>query len=159
MKPKKNEAMGRYMTVVLKSEHINDMFIHLLNQELTERYGSNTGIKFNTWEYLQEEADYINHTPEGKTELPGWKRPITKETLHRIIFWLRVGEFSYKLSGGGTTDEARNAIAVCKWILKTNAKYIDKGSSMNYEEGIVKQYLDYQFEEDGYDLKALWSLP
>lgn len=74
--------MGRHMTVALKEKYVNDLFIQLLNEELTSRFGANTGVKFITWQYLEEEADYINNHPEGLKQLPDWKRPITKETLH-----------------------------------------------------------------------------
>lgn len=151
--------MGQYMTVVLKEAHKNDLFIELLNRELAESYGANTCVKFNTWQHLQEEADYINNTPHGRKQLPGWQRPITKEMLHENFFWLRVGEFSYKLSGDGTSDDARDAVAVCKWLIKTNCSYIEKAGSSNYSQATVRQYLDNVFEEAGYDLKELWRLP
>jgi hypothetical protein len=151
--------MGRYMTVVLKEEHKNDLFIETLNQELLATFGSNNSVKFNPWNFLQEEADYINNTEDGKKQLEGWPRPITKEALHQNFFWLRNGEFSFKLSGGPTSAEARDAIAICKWLIKTRYKYINKSKSDNYSSGIVRQYLDYLFEEAGYDMKALWKIP
>ncbi len=151
--------MGRYMTVVLKEGHRSDVFIQLLNEDLLTRFGANTCLKFNSWEYLQGEADYINNHPEGIKQLPDWKRPITKEALHRNFFWFRNGAFSFKLSGGGTADEARDAVAVCKWLMATKCKYIDKATSENYSKEIVQQYLDYLFEEDGYNMTALWELP
>ncbi|QEC74730.1 hypothetical protein [Mucilaginibacter ginsenosidivorax] len=147
------------MTVVLKETHRNDDFITALNAQLTNIYGANTGNKFNSWQYLQEEADYINHDPEGKKQLPDWERPITKEALHRNFFWLRMGEFSFKLSGGGTADEARDAVAVCKWLMQTKCKFIDKLCSENYTAKTVKEYLNYLFEEDGYNLTELWKMP
>jgi hypothetical protein len=151
--------MGRYMIVVLKEEYRNDLFIETLNQELLSTFGSNNSIKFNPWNFLQEEADYINDTEDGKKQLPGWKRPITKETLNNNFFWFRNGEFSFKLSGGCTADEARDAVAVCKWLIKTRYKYIDKSTSENYSSGIVREYLDYIFEEAKYDMTALWKIP
>jgi hypothetical protein len=113
--------MGRYMTVVLKKAHQNETFIIQLNHKLTGKFGANTSVKFNSWQFLQEEADYINNHPEGKKQLPGWERPVTKETLHHNFFWLRMGEFSFKLSGTDSTDDARDAVAVCKWLKKQSA--------------------------------------
>jgi hypothetical protein len=149
--------MGRYMSVVLKDEFKNDRFIADLNRQLSAKFGSNVGEKFLTWQFLQEEADYLNTHSEGLLEMPDWKRPITKEQLSRNFFWFRHGEFGFKLSGGGTSDEARDAVAVCKWIQHTNGRYIDRKQSDNYKPAIVREYLDHIFWEDGYDLKVLWE--
>lgn len=151
--------MGRYMTVVLKEEHRSDVFIQLLNEDLLTRFGANNCLKFNSWDFLQEEADYFNNHTEGRKMLQGWERPITKETLSGNFFWYRNGEFTFKLSGGGTADEARDVIAVCKWLIATKCKYIDKSTSDNYSKEVVSQYLDYLFEEEGYNMEALWELP
>ncbi len=149
--------MGRYMIVVLADEYKNDAFIIQLNKELFEIYGANNSEKFNSWQYLQEEADYINKHPEGKKQLPDWKRPITKEALHKNFFWFRMGEFHFKLSGGATAEQARDAVAVCKWIVRTKGRYINKKECSDYKVKIVKEYLNYIFEEAGYDLKELWK--
>jgi len=124
--------MGRYMTVVLKEKYKNEQWIHLLNQQLTSDFGADLPVIFNTWQYLQEEADYINNTLEGKKQLPGWKRPITIETLSTNFFWFRFGEFSIKLSGEPTLQEAKCAVAVSKWLTKTKSPFIDKARSDNY---------------------------
>lgn len=152
--------MGTYMTVVLKKDYHNDLFIQTLNDELTSQYGSNTGVKFNTWTYLQEEADYLNIHSEGIKQVPHIPRPITKEYLEQNFFWYRYANFSFKLSGGASnSDEARDAVAVCKWIRQTNRKYIDVNKSENYQEVTVAGYLNYYFEEAGYDLDKIWKLP
>ncbi|MCE7044441.1 hypothetical protein [Dyadobacter sp. CY312] len=150
--------MGRYMTVVLKKLYIYDQWIDVLNKELADRFGANTSMKFNTWKYLQEQCDYINEHPEGKKQLPHWQRPITTQTLHENFFWYHVGNFSFKLSGDNTSDEARDAVAVCKWLIKTRCRYIDKSLSKNYGIGVVQQYLNDLFIEAGYDLEALWRI-
>ncbi len=152
--------MGTYMTVVLKKANKNESFIETLNEELTRQFGSNTGVKFNTWAHLEEEAEYMNNHPEGIKQVPHITRPITKEYLERNFFWFRYGEFSFKLSGGGSnSDEARDAVAICKWIIHTDKKYIDTTKSFNYQSRIVKDYLNYLFEEAGYDMTELWKLP
>jgi hypothetical protein len=149
--------MGRYMSVVLNDEFKNDRLIADLNIQLFAKFGSNFGEKFLTWRFLQEEADYLNTHPEGLLEIPDWKRPITKEQLSGNFFWFRHGEFWFKLSGGRTSDEARDAVAVSKWIQHTKGRYIDRKQSSNYEPAIVREYLDHIFWEDGYDLKVLWE--
>lgn len=151
--------MGRYMTVVLKKAYRQDAFIHALNRELAERFGAEISPVFNSWQFLQEEADFFNTDPEGKTQIPHWPRPVTKEALHDNFFWYRMGEFSFKLSGGGTATEAKDAVAVCKWLVQTECRYIDKKHSENYTPDIVQQYLNNLFEEEGYDLNKLWELP
>ena len=150
--------MGRYMTIVLKRDFKNDHFINQLNEGLLQQYGSNNSIKFNPWDYLQEEADYINNHPEGLKQLKDWPRPVTKEQLSENFFWYRHGEFSFKLSGSPTSDEARDAVAVCKWIIKTNREFIDQKKSSNYSSPIVREYLDHVFAEAKYDLKELWKI-
>ena len=90
--------MGTYLTVALKKEYLNDRFIEDLNDELTKLFGANNSVKFNTWNYLQEEADYMNSDPEGLKQLTYWKRPITKEMLAENFFWYRYGDFTFKLS-------------------------------------------------------------
>ncbi|MCX2429871.1 hypothetical protein [Pedobacter sp. GR22-10] len=149
--------MGRYMTVELKEKYKTEIFIQLLNMELAAQYGGNIGTTFNTWEHLEEQADYINHDAEGLKQLPDWKRPISAQQLHRNFFWLRFGSFSFKLSGEGNSDEARDAVAVSKWIENTEAKFINLSASDNYSQEIVKEYLNYIFEEAGYDLSELWK--
>lgn len=152
--------MGRYMSVTLKREYRNDLFIHTLNEKLSNRYGSNTSTKFNPWDYLQEEADYLNNHPTGMTQVAHIPRPITKEFLETNFFWYRYATFSFKLSGGGSnSDECRDAVAVCKWIIRTCRKYIDQDHSHNYQSAIVQEYLNWYFEEAGYDIQALWKLP
>ncbi|MXN91679.1 hypothetical protein GR160_10620 [Flavobacterium sp. Sd200] len=152
--------MGRYMTVVLKGDNKNDLFISLLNEQLSNEYGANTWDKFNPWDYLQWEADYINEHPDGKKQLPHFLRPITKEQLSNNFFWLRHGEFSFKLSGGAASAaEARDAVAICKWIEATKGKYIDKKASDNYDRATVAEYLNHLYFEEGYDLIKLWQLP
>ncbi|WP_199119909.1 hypothetical protein [Pedobacter sp. ASV28] len=151
--------MGTYMTVVLRENLRYDAFAKLVNKKLVVSYGAKNDLNFNTWEYLQREADFMNADPEGLGQLPHFKRPITKETLHNNFFWLRVGEFSFKLSGTSNPIEALDAIAVCKWIMATKASYIDKKMSFNYNKRKVASYLTPLFEEEGYDLKKLWELP
>jgi len=147
------------MTVVLKEENRTDVFIHLLNEDLFQRFGSNNNVKFNPWDFLQSEADYLNKETEGKMMLPNWTRPITKEALHHNFFWYRNGAYSFKLSGEVTSDEARDVIAVCKWLMATKCKFIDMASSGNYSREIVQEYLSSAFEEDGCDINKVWELP
>lgn len=150
--------MGRYMKVILKAKHKNDGFIRELNNELIEVYGANSWHKFNPWYYLQEEADFMNTDQEGLQQIPEWKRPITPERLSNNFFWFIHGEFHFKLSGGVTLDEATDAIAIAKWIVATEAKYINSRESYNYDLDTVKQYLNYIMEEAGYDLNVLWEI-
>lgn len=152
--------MGRYMTVVLKEKYKNDAFIEKLNMTLVDTYGANNGTKFVTWAHIQEDADFMNNTEEGRAQMKHWPRPITKEILNENFFWYRHGEFSFKISGGGfSSDEARDAVAVGKWIKATKGRYIDKQQAQNYGFAVLRQYLDPVFEEAGYDLKTLWQLP
>ena len=151
--------MGTYLTVALKKEYLNDRFIEDLNDELTKLFGANNSVKFNTWNYLQEEADYMNSDPEGLKQLTYWKRPITKEMLADNFFWYRYGEFTFKLSGCTSSDEARDEVAICKWVIKTKYKFLNKEKSDNCSSGIIRSYLDNLFIEAGYDIAELWKIP
>lgn len=149
--------MGRYMTVVLKKHYMNDLFISSLNEELAAKFGANTGVKFNTPAYVREEVDFMNYDPEGLKQVPHWKRPITIEVLQTNAFWLRIGEFSFKLSAAEGAVPALDAVAICKWLIKTKCRYIDRVASDNYDLKIVREYLDWVFKEEGYDLNKLWE--
>ncbi|MDN5477845.1 MAG: hypothetical protein L0G39_12990 [Chryseobacterium sp.] len=150
--------MGRYMNVMLKKQNRDDIFILMLNEELKNEYGANTATKFNPWCELQEEANFMNKDREGKKQCPGLKRPVTTEHLSKNFFWFRNAFFSIKLSGGTTADEGKDAVAVCKWIIKTNSKYIDTEQSDNYDMETVAEYLNSAFEEAGYNLDELWKM-
>lgn len=149
--------MGRYMIVVLKPQYNNDGHMVRLNKQLQEEFGAATAQVFNTWKFLQEEADFMNHDPEGLRQIPDWKRPITPLQLHNNFFWLRVGELHIKLSACSDMDKARNAIAVCKWVIKTKGLYIKKAASSNHSKKIVAEYLNHIFKEQGCNLSKLWQ--
>lgn len=151
--------MGRYMIVVLKPQYNDDVFIDRLNAQLKDEFGAGEAQVFNTWKFLQEEADFMNNDPEGLQQVPDWPRPITAMQLHRTFFWLRVGELHIKLSACSDMQEAQNAIAVCKWIIKTKGAYIEKAECSNHTKKIVAEYLNHLFTEQGYDLKELWKQP
>ena len=150
--------MGRYMTVVLKKEYKNDTFIKDLNKVLTEKYGADEYPKFNPWYALKSEADYMNNDPEGKKQAPGWQRPITATQLSKNCFWLANGEFSLKLSGNPTLEEAKEAVAICKWLIDTENQFIEIDKSNNCDRDTVAEYLNYVFEEADYNLKEVWRL-
>ncbi|MCY1662568.1 hypothetical protein [Chryseobacterium sp. SL1] len=150
--------MGTYMTVVLKTAYKNDTFIWDLNKILTEKFGADKNPKFNPWYALKSDADYMNNDPEGKKQAPGWERPITARQLSKNCFWLANGEFSFKLSGGATLEEAKEAVAVCKWLMETENQFIDVDKSDNYDKETVAEYLNYLFEDAGSDLSEIWKI-
>jgi len=149
--------MGLYMIVVLKKAYKNDLFIELLNQELTAAYGANTSPAFLTWQSLEKEAAYFNAHPEGLQQLGHWQRPLSAAQLSAGFYWYRHGEFHFKLSGDPSSDEARDAVAVCKWVNQTKGRYIDKTKSACYDPQKVRDYLDDLFQQDGYNLQELWK--
>jgi hypothetical protein len=150
--------MGRYMTVVLKPQYKTTQFIESVNQLLSDSFGANIGTHFDHEKFLQEEADYMNTDPEGLLQLPHFSRPITVSTLANNFFWFRIGEFTYKLSGSPSAVEARDAVAVCKWIIQTKRAYIDTNQSENFSRKIVTSYLNPVFEDEGYNLTAVWKM-
>jgi len=149
--------MGRYMSVVLKEQHKTEEFIEKLNQTLFDSFGANNGSPFPTRKYVQEEADFMNSDPEGLKQFPEWDRPISADRLIKNFFGFRIGEFHYKISSAGEAKRARSAIAICKWIIQTNSKFIDIEMSENYSRSILEEYLNHVFQEEGYDLKKLWK--
>jgi hypothetical protein len=150
--------MGRHMTVVLKSQYKTTQFIESVNQLLSDSFGANIDTHFIHEKFLQEEANYMNTDPEGLLQLPHFPRPITVSTLASNFFWFRIGEFTYKLSGSPTAVEARDAVAVCKWIIKTKRDYIDTSRSENFSRNIVATYLNPVFADEGYDLASVWKI-
>jgi hypothetical protein len=151
--------MGTYMTVVLQKDYHGEAAINKINNDLFLYFGANHGVHFGTRQQLQQETDYLNQHPDGLKQLPGWKRPISAMELEQAAHWLRIGEFSFKISAVETTDEARDAVAVCKWIMATKGKYIVPRRSSNYQQRIIQQYLHPLFIDEGFDLKLLWEPP
>ncbi len=147
------------MTVVLHKDYHGEAAINKINNDLFLYFGANAGVHFGTRQQLQEETHYLNHHPKGMKEFPGWKRPISPMELEQSAFWLRIGEFSTKISAVETTDEARDAVAVCKWITATKGKYIAARRSSNYQPPMIQEYLHPLFIDLGYDLKLLWQQP
>lgn len=150
--------MGRHMTVVLRSQYRTTQFIESVNQLLSDSFGANIGCHFKHEKFLQEEADYLNTDPEGLLQLPHFSRPITVSTLANNFLWFRMGEFTCNLSGSPTVVEATDAVAVCKWIIKTKRDYIDTSRSENFSRNIVATYLNPVFADDGYDLASVWKI-
>lgn len=150
--------MGRYIKVVLKRAYKNDLFILVLNEVLVLRFGANDWDKFNPWYLLDSEANFMNTHPEGLKQIPDWKRPIKAETLSKNFFWFTNGEFTMKLSGETTIEDAIDVISVAKWIAFTKRKYIDQKQSHDYDFKTLKQYLNYLFEDQGITTDDLWTI-
>jgi hypothetical protein len=151
--------MGTYMTVVLREKYKQEFNINKINTDLFLFFGANQDTHFGTRQQLQEEANFLNHDPEGLTFFPGWKRPIAAKDLAATSFWLRVGEFSCKISGIEDPQEARNAVAVCKWIIATGSTYISTRKSSYYEPAVIQEYVNPLFEAEGHDPQLLWEQP
>lgn len=150
--------MGRYIKVVLKRAYKNDLFILVLNEILIVQFGANDWQKFNPWYLLDEEAKFMNTTPEGIRQVPDWKRPITAEQLSENFFWFANGEFTMKISGEPTIEDAVDVISVAKWIAFTKRKYIDRKQSHDYDFKTLKQYINYLFEDQGITTDDLWTI-
>lgn len=145
------------MTVILREQYKDDNSIKTINQTLVKDYGATDYPKFNPWYHLKDEAKYMNTDPDGKEQLSEWKRPITAERLSRNFFWLRNGELNIKISGGPCLDDAKDAVAVGRWLEATECMYINIGKSDNYDRNTLIEYLDYVFEEDGGDIAEIWK--
>lgn len=151
--------MGRYLSVRLKQDFINDLSIKKINEQLVNSYGATERVKFNPSYFIDEEADFLNNDPEGKKQAPHLKRPLTREFLSHNFFWFRSGELHIKISGGTDLEAARDAVAVCKWIIHTKGWYIDRSNSSNYSRATIAQYLNYIFKEADHSLKDVWAMP
>jgi len=151
--------MGQYMTVVLKEQYQNEIFIEYLNMELATIYGATSGNKFNSWAYLNEQAHALNTDPDRLMEWPHQKRPLTSTDLHENFFGFRMGEYVLKISSEVGLDQARDAVAICKWIVKTKGKFINKHQSENYYPFVLREYLDDIFLESRFDLTLIWTMP
>lgn len=147
------------MTVVLLPEYKKDRIIHKINDILYKHFGSTTEEPFYTTSAQRREIRYLNEDPEGLKQVSDWPRPITASILEKQAFWYRVGEFSLKLSGGSTSLDAMDAIAVCKWIQLTKGHYINARLSSHYDPTTIADYLKDQLTEEGFDLLHIWQLP
>lgn len=150
--------MGLYMTVVLKREYRTNEYIEKLNYYLYNHlFASGDHPLFNSWKYLQGEANYFNFDKDGLKEMTHFPRPITKKFLSDNFFWFRHGQYCEKISGEPDTLALLDILAVCKWISQTNGEFIDKNKSKNYDKKTIKNYLFHQYKLIGMSDKANWN--
>lgn len=145
-----------FMHVVLKDRYKYNPFIITLNEELVKSYGAvRVRGLFNSDKHLK---DAISHFNDEKLEgLPGDGITLVPErVLARLSPWFRPGEFYYRLSWPGNITCSVNAVAVCKWLIKTEYHFIDQELSENYAIETVRSHLDDLFKREGYSLKKLW---
>ena len=142
--------MGRYLRLALKPKYKTQAHLDRINDELIEQFGAvsllaDDRVVFPTLRYAQSEADYMNNSPEGKTQCAYIPRPVTVSRLiecHREIF--EIGRIEIKLSCCKET-EARIARAVAVWS-ELNADKIKPNRSDNYDRATVDQYTAHHFE-------------
>lgn len=147
------------MTVVLQPTFKKDTFIRQVNQELVTQYGAQHTCVFTSHQFVQDEADFFNHDPEGIVQATGMKRPVTAKYLSANFFWYRVGEYSCKITGSVEKDDVLNCIAVCKWIIATDCRYIAKEESNNFSKSIIHNYLKYYLHDYGIRPANAWQMP
>jgi hypothetical protein len=152
--------MGRYLTVVLRTQYKNDLFIDQTNQELIERFGAPAstpkGQPFVSTEYVEQQAAFLNTDPEGMRQMLHFHRPIQPDTLSANFFAYRIGECHIQLNYP-EKDPSLAAVAISRWITATDGAFIAKNHSFNYTEKILRESLTYAFREWGLDPGQVWK--
>lgn len=81
--------MGTYAIIYLKknekAEEINNLLKEKYNLEYKVHNGVDYGIFF-TQEMFDEDLRFMNEDEEGKTNLPHYERPISRETYYSLLF-------------------------------------------------------------------------
>lgn len=142
--------MKKFMVVVLKPVFRNEEFINSLNHELTTKYGAtNPDDLFNSWKCLEELTNEYNSTSKD--------HPLSVKQLINEHSFLRYGQLYLNLDGNLSQEEARDAIAVNKWIRETRGKFIEPQLSRRYRKNVLKKILDHVFLSNGTDPKIVWA--
>ena len=134
--------MGTYLYAQLKDTSENN--IKKVNAMLkkrgfpTEYYNGVEYGAFVTREQLQEDARFMNETPEGLKQAPHWQRPVKVEDLEHL-FWNKIGQACYKLSGGHD-DSVALAMIVAKF-LATHRNLFDLKECSNHDVAKVRSYI------------------
>ncbi len=141
--------MKKFMVVVLKPIFRNEEFINSLNEELTKRYGATSPDNlFNSWKCLEDLTNEYNQTSKDY--------PVSVKQLISEHSFLGYGQLYLELDGTLSEEEARDAIAVNKWIRETRGKYIDSGLSRRYRKNVLRKILDRVFLSNGTDPAVAW---
>ena len=136
--------MKKFMVVVLKPVFQNEEFINSLNEELTNKYGAtNPNDLFNSWKCLEELTNEYNKTSND--------HPVSVKQLINKHRFLGYGQLYIMLEGTLSEEEARDAIAVNKWIRDTRGKFIEPRLSRRYRKNVLRKILDEVFLSKGTD--------
>gem|GEM_PF-1649740 len=149
--------MTVYMKIELKDQYKNEPFIIELNQVLKEQYRGDKVPKFNPRYYLQELVDYANSGKAGLNFIADVPRPVTVEVITQRLHWLQYGTYHASIGYNATVQEAIAAIAVCRWIEDTEAKYIDPDISTDYDRKTLRKNLDRVLSESKIDPIMVWT--
>lgn len=142
--------MKKFMVVVLKPIFQNEEFINSLNEELTNKYGATSPDNlFNSWKCLEELANEYNKTSSD--------HPVSVKQLINEHKFLGYGQLYIMLEGTLSEEEARDAIAVNKWIRDTRGKFIEPRLSRRYRKNVLRKILDEVFLSKGTDSAIAWA--
>lgn len=98
--------MGTYSIIYLRKPEMAKEVNELLKEKYNLKYEKYNGVDYDiffTQEMFDEDLRYMNEDEEGKTNLPHFVRPISKETYHSLLFGLGncfgdIGTFCIKIS-------------------------------------------------------------
>jgi hypothetical protein len=142
--------MKKYMVVVLKPVFRNEEFINSLNQELATKYGATSPDDlFNSWKCLEELTNEYNRTCKD--------HPVSVKQLISEHSFLSYGQLYLELDGTLSEEEARDAIAVNKWIRDTKGKFIEPQLSRRYRKNVLKKIVDQVLIRIGTDPAIVWA--
>lgn len=81
--------MGTYSIIYLKKAENAIEINQLLKKQYNLKYETYNGVEYGLFfsqEMFDEDLRYMNEDEEGKSNLPHFKRPISKETYYSLIF-------------------------------------------------------------------------
>ncbi len=131
--------MATYSIIYLRkpemAKEVNELLREKYNLEYRNYNGVDYGIFF-TQEMFDEDLRFMNEDEEGKTNLPHYERPISKETYYSLLFGAGncfgdIGTFCVKISC--VTEEDIKTIKTLQEFSKTPEfkKYVNFRKSKN----------------------------
>lgn len=133
--------MGTYSIIYLRKPEMAKEVNELLKEKYYLEYENYNGIDYGiffTQEMFDEDLRFMNEDEEGKTNLPHYERPISKETYRSLLFGAGnyfgdIGTFCIKISC--VIEEDIKTVRALQEFSKTPEfkKYINFSKSKNLQ--------------------------
>ncbi|WP_126652171.1 hypothetical protein [Chryseobacterium aureum] len=139
--------MGTYSIIYLRKPEMATEVNNLLKENYNIEYERYNGVDYGvffTQEMFDEDLRFVNEDEDGKADLPHFKRPISKETYHSLLFGPEnvfgdIGTYCTKISS--IREEDIEVIKALQKFSKTPLfkKYIDLRRSKNLKRLLTIQ--------------------